>query len=328
MFIDSLTHPLRSPPIPIGARLDEKELEPWDSGANGGIDIELDTVANGWDPNEMFRKNQDTFGVTSTFDDSLASYTVPLDKVDSQEYKDAEAKAEALAAEIENNPMCRDRLDLENGDEEALFAAVERPSDQDHRNDRDREREREREDRDRDRDRDRGNKSRANDFQLRETMSSDRYITKQTRASGPQLMHLGMSSQGGGGGGRDRDRDGMMQGGGMSGGAGQGGSTQSTAALILAGGLKNSGPAASANAATDTSSKYGGGSMVKRKTVPQGGKVRFTPELVIEVLSLSQPCRAATATRWAKTRATSSRWGCRISTRTRVTRRSCMGKSS
>ncbi|XP_043067721.1 ataxin-2 homolog isoform X3 [Drosophila bipectinata] len=262
-----------------GARLDEKELEPWDSGANGGIDIELDTVSNGWDPNEMFRKNQDTFGVTSTFDDSLASYTVPLDKVDSQEYKDAEAKAEALAAEIENNPMCRDRLDLENGDEEALFAAVERPSDQDHRsNDRDRERERgEREDRDRDRDRDRGNKPRANDFQLRETMSSDRYITKQPRSiTGPQLSHVGMSSQGGGGGGRDRDRDLMMQGGGMAGGAGQGSSTQSTAALILAGGLKGSGPAASANASTDTSNKYGGGSMVKRKSVPQGGKVILT----------------------------------------------------
>lgn len=276
MFLYWFTNP-SYPICCLGARLDEKELEPWDSGANGGIDIELDTVANGWDPNEMFRKNQDTFGVTSTFDDSLASYTVPLDKVDSQEYKDAEAKAEALAAEIENNPMCRDRLDLENGDEEALFAAVERPSDQDHRNDRDREREREREDRDRDRDRDRGNKSRANDFQLRETMSSDRYITKQTRVSGPQLLHLGMSSQGGGGGGRDRgDRDVMMQGGGMAGGAGQGGSTQSTAALILAGGLKGSGPAASANAATDTSSKYGGGSMVKRKTVPQGGKVKLT----------------------------------------------------
>ncbi|XP_016952561.1 ataxin-2 homolog isoform X1 [Drosophila biarmipes] len=265
-----------------GARLDEKELEPWDSGANGDIDIELDSAANGWDPNEMFRKNENTFGVTSTFDDSLASYTVPLDKGDSQEFKEAEAKAEKLAAEIENNPTCRDRLDLENGDEEAAFAAVERPSAEQEqqrgdRGDRERnDREREREERDRDRDRDRGNKPRgAADFQLRETMSSDRYITKQTRSiTGPQLSHVGMSSQSSN---RDRDTRGdgslMMQGGGMGGGAGQGVSTQSTAALMLAGGLKGAGPAPSANAATDTSSKYGGGSMVKRKTVPQGGKV-------------------------------------------------------
>ncbi|EDW42045.1 ataxin-2 homolog isoform X1 [Drosophila sechellia] len=261
-----------------GARPDEKELEPWDSGANGDIDIELDSAANGWDPNEMFRKNENTFGVTSTFDDSLASYTVPLDKGDSLEFKEAEAKAEKLAAEIENNPTCRDRLDLENGDEEALFAAVERPStEQDQRGDRgDRERndrDREREERDRDRDRDRGNKPRgAGDFQLRETMSSDRYITKQTRSiTGPQLSHVGMSSQGSG---RDRDTRGdgslMMQSGG---GSGQGGSTQSTAALMLAGGLKGVGPAPSTNAPADSSSKYSGGSMVKRKTVPQGGKV-------------------------------------------------------
>ncbi|XP_002014061.2 ataxin-2 homolog isoform X1 [Drosophila persimilis] len=258
-----------------GARLDEKELEPWDSGANGDIDIELDGAANGWDANEMFRKNENTFGVTSTFDDSLATYTIPLDKGDSLEFKEAEAKAEKLAAEIENNPTCRDRLDLENGDEEALFAAVERPE-QDHRRDGDRERERndrdrEREERDRDRDRDRGNKPPrgAGDFQLRETMSSDRYITKQTR--GPQMSHVGMSSQGGGGGGRDRDNGLMMPGVISGGGAGQGGATQSAAVLLLAGGLKASGPASSANAAgMDASGKY---SMVKRKTVTQGGKV-------------------------------------------------------
>ncbi|BFF92187.1 ataxin-2 homolog [Drosophila madeirensis] len=257
-----------------GARPDEKELEPWDSGANGDIDIELDGAANGWDANEMFRKNEHTFGVTSTFDDSLATYTIPLDKGDSLEFKEAEAKAEKLAAEIENNPTCRDRLDLENGDEEALFAAVERPE-QDHRRDGDRERERndrerEREDRDRDRDRDRGNKPPrgAADFQLRETMSSDRYITKQTR--GPQMSHVGMSQGGGGGGGRDRD-NGLMMPGVITGGAGQGGATQSAAVLLLAGGLKTSGPASSANAAgMDASGKY---SMVKRKTVPQGGKV-------------------------------------------------------
>lgn len=95
---------------------------------NGDVDIELDGASNGWDPNEMFEKNKNSFGVQSTFDDSLSDYTVQLDKKDSDEFKEAEMKAEKLAAEIENNPACRERLDLENGDEEAMFAAVERPS--------------------------------------------------------------------------------------------------------------------------------------------------------------------------------------------------------
>lgn len=243
----------------------------------------------------MFRKNENQFGVTSTFDDSLSSYTVPLDKGDSLEFKEAEAKAEKLAAEIENNPTCRERLDLENGDEEALFAAVERPA-PDHEQEREREREREREERERERerDRDRGNKPRggggsgggsgavggSTDYQLRETMSSDRYITKQTRSNnGPPGSHVAMSSQASAvTGARDRDnRDSTMMGPqGMSQGVG----TQSQAVLILAGSLKNTGPSpTSGNASTDaaTGSKYGGGGgggpMMKRKTVPQGGKI-------------------------------------------------------
>lgn len=294
-----------------GTRFDEKELEPWDSGANGDIDIELDGAANGWDANEMFRKNENQFGVTSTFDDSLSSYTVALDKGDSLEFKEAEAKAEKLAAEIENNPTCRERLDLENGDEEALFAAVERPverSDQHdqldrererERNDRDREREREREEqqrerereRERDRDRDRGNQKPrggggggvSGDYQLRETMSSDRYITKQPRSNnnnnGPPPSHGGGPVVTGPGRDRDNRDQGMMT-------APQG--VQSAAIQLLAGNIKNTGPpTASANVGTDPAqgSKYlggggggagpgaGGAQMIKRKPVPQGGKI-------------------------------------------------------
>lgn len=289
-------------------------MEPWDSGANGDIDIELDGAANGWDANEMFRKNENQFGVTSTFDDSLSSYTVALDKGDSLEFKEAEAKAEKLAAEIENNPTCRERLDLENGDEEALFAAVERPVERPEqheqldrerereRNDRDREREREREEqqrerereRERDRDRDRGNQKPrggggggvSGDYQLRETMSSDRYITKQPRSNNNNNNNNGPPpSHGGGpvvtGPGRDRDnRDqGMMT-------APQG--AQSAAIQLLTGNIKNTGPpTASANVGTDSAqgSKYlgggvgagpgagGGAQMIKRKPVPQGGKI-------------------------------------------------------
>lgn len=108
-------------------RLDEKELEPWDaSEMNGGIDIELDGQI-GWDADEMFTKNERNFGVQSTFDDSLSDYTVGIDVKDTAEFREAEAKAERLAMEIESNPSTKDRLNLENGDEEALFAAVERP---------------------------------------------------------------------------------------------------------------------------------------------------------------------------------------------------------
>ncbi|XP_067615542.1 ataxin-2 homolog isoform X2 [Eurosta solidaginis] len=204
-----------------GIRFEEKELEPWDaSGMNGDIDIELDGASNGWDPNEMFRQNEHVFGVQSTFDDSLSTYTVQLDKVDSDEFKEAEAKAEKLAAEIENNPIYRERVDLENGDEESLYAAVERPnsaleSERESQRERDRERELERErerekdcererererehERERERDREREREERARNkrtssavntgsgtYESREIMT-ERYITKPTRSiTGP-----------------------------------------------------------------------------------------------------------------------------------------------
>jgi hypothetical protein len=113
---------------------EEKELEPWDpsSGLNGGSDntpLELEN-ANGWDANDMFRKNEQEYGVTSTFDQSLKGYTVPLRTVDSADYREAEAKANQIASEIENQPQYKARLELENGDEETVFAAVVRPNQQ------------------------------------------------------------------------------------------------------------------------------------------------------------------------------------------------------
>ncbi|RZC39457.1 ataxin-2 -like, partial [Asbolus verrucosus] len=114
---------------------EEKELEPWDpsSGLNGGENMPLELEnANGWDANDMFRKNEQEYGVTSTFDQSLKGYTVPLRTVDSADYREAEAKANQIASEIENQPQYKARLELENGDgdEESAYAAVTRPNQQ------------------------------------------------------------------------------------------------------------------------------------------------------------------------------------------------------
>lgn len=70
--------------------LEEKELEPWDpsSGVNGGdTSLELEPGANGWDANDMFRKNEQVYGVTSTYDQSLTGYTVQLQHSDSADYR-------------------------------------------------------------------------------------------------------------------------------------------------------------------------------------------------------------------------------------------------
>ncbi|XP_048521761.1 ataxin-2 homolog, partial [Dendroctonus ponderosae] len=112
-----------------GSRSEEKELEPWDAGNMNGNDVNLELeMSNGWDVQDMFRKNEQEYGVQSTFDHSLRGYTVPLQTSDTADFREAQAKAAQIAQEIENQPAYKARLDMENGDEEAAFAAVVRPA--------------------------------------------------------------------------------------------------------------------------------------------------------------------------------------------------------
>lgn len=122
----------------------EKVLQRWDGGENNGESYDLENDAsNGWDANEMFRYNEVKYGVTSTYDSSLAMYTVPLERGNSEMYRQREARAARLASEIESSPQYRHRVNLENDEvksEEDKYSAVVRES-----NDRERESPRERE---------------------------------------------------------------------------------------------------------------------------------------------------------------------------------------
>ena len=56
-------------------------------------------------------------------------HRTPLDKQDTKEFRDREARAMRLAQEIERSDGYKSRMDLENGDgdEEMAFSAVVRP---------------------------------------------------------------------------------------------------------------------------------------------------------------------------------------------------------
>uniref|UniRef100_A0A3Q2DD34 Ataxin 2 n=1 Tax=Cyprinodon variegatus TaxID=28743 RepID=A0A3Q2DD34_CYPVA len=109
----------------------EKDLEPWDGGDTHNSDSleSLDTdVSNGWDPNDMFKYNEEKYGVLSTYDSSLSTYTVPLERDDSEEFQKREARAAQLAEEIEASSTYKARVALENDErsEEEKYTAVVR----------------------------------------------------------------------------------------------------------------------------------------------------------------------------------------------------------
>ncbi|XP_077456716.1 ataxin-2 isoform X10 [Stigmatopora argus] len=109
----------------------EKDLEPWDGGETHNSDSleSLDNdVSNGWDPNDMFKYNEEKYGVLSTYDSSLSTYTVPLERDNSEEFLKREARAAQLAEEIQATSTFKAREALENDErsEEDKFTAVVR----------------------------------------------------------------------------------------------------------------------------------------------------------------------------------------------------------
>ncbi|XP_038591402.1 ataxin-2-like protein isoform X1 [Micropterus salmoides] len=108
----------------------EKVLQRWEGGDSNGESYDLENDAsNGWDANEMFRYNEVKYGVTSTYDSSLSMYTVPLEKGNSEVFRQREARAARLASEIESSPQYRHRVGLENDEcktEEDKYSAVVR----------------------------------------------------------------------------------------------------------------------------------------------------------------------------------------------------------
>ncbi|XP_049926112.1 ataxin-2-like protein isoform X3 [Epinephelus moara] len=107
----------------------EKVLQRWDGNGNGeNFELEADT-SNGWDANEMFKFNEETYGVKSTYDSSLSMYTMPLEKGNSDVFRQREARAARLANEIEGSLQYRRRVSLENDEgrsEEEKYSSVAR----------------------------------------------------------------------------------------------------------------------------------------------------------------------------------------------------------
>uniref|UniRef100_A0A8D3B160 Ataxin 2-like n=1 Tax=Scophthalmus maximus TaxID=52904 RepID=A0A8D3B160_SCOMX len=107
----------------------EKVLQRWDGDGNGeNFELESD-MSNGWDANDMFKFNEEAYGVKSSYDSSLAMYTMPLERGNSEGYRQREARAARLANEIEGSLQYRRRVSLENDEgrsEEDKFSSVVR----------------------------------------------------------------------------------------------------------------------------------------------------------------------------------------------------------
>ncbi|XP_068678937.1 ataxin-2-like protein isoform X1 [Montipora foliosa] len=106
----------------------ERPLEKWvpqegDPRVGGGLEDNI--KVNGWSADEMFKTNQEKFGVTSTYSETLEQYTMPLPKDSTREM---ELRAEQTAREIEQSYGHSHRQEVDSGrTEEETFASVIRP---------------------------------------------------------------------------------------------------------------------------------------------------------------------------------------------------------
>jgi hypothetical protein len=108
-----------------------RDLEKWEPEEDDAheIDLDRDFGGNGWNAEEMFKRNEDKYGVQSTYNPTLEGYTVQLNKPNrnSEEFRRKEAEARRIAKEIEGNSGSQAQVELENGqDEEEAFSAVVR----------------------------------------------------------------------------------------------------------------------------------------------------------------------------------------------------------
>ena len=66
----------------------------------------------------MFRKNEEKYGVQTSYTPEMEGYTTPLSRKNTREYRMREQDAIRIANEIQNSPSTVSRAELENGDEE------------------------------------------------------------------------------------------------------------------------------------------------------------------------------------------------------------------
>ncbi|KAK3742934.1 hypothetical protein QZH41_003852 [Actinostola sp. cb2023] len=102
----------------------ERQLQKWEDPSvepDESMILDDTNMKNGLDPNEMFAANE-KFGVKSTYDHEMLSYTTPVEGS-----KELESRAERLAREIEQESSHRDRAEADSGKtEEELFSSVVR----------------------------------------------------------------------------------------------------------------------------------------------------------------------------------------------------------
>lgn len=113
--------------------LNMRELEEWVPDADDDCDgLDLNSSSGkGWNAEEMFAINEQRHGVTTTYKDTLEGYTYQIKDSESLEFREREARADSIAREIQGNMASHRQVELENGDEEAMFSAVDRSQSKD-----------------------------------------------------------------------------------------------------------------------------------------------------------------------------------------------------